>query len=261
MPASDDYLKLRGRTYYVRYQIPQHLWAAAGRREYVKTLKTRDRDEANRRKHALVAIFQQRVKALERQKPDDPRADLIERALSLRADLERYKGRVIVDDEQGQPLWTYEDELLSQISDEAKEFAETHGYEAATSFFKIAKGEGTPLRPELIDTWLAEQGDAITEQTRAQRRTAVDAFLRWAGESVLVEDANRRRAGEFVSYLLAPNSGLSRKTVKRYLSSLSSLWKWLMARGIANSNPWLGHGVGKKPKSRSTKLLSLMNRL
>jgi integrase len=248
MPASDDYLKLRGRTYYVRYQIPQHLWTAAGRREYVKTLKTRDRDEANRRKHALIAIFQQRVKALERQKPNDPREDLIERALSLRADLERYKGRVIVDGEEGQPLWTYEDELLSQISDEAKEFAETHGDEAATSFFKIAKGEGTPLRPELVDTWLAEQGDAITGQTRAQHRTAVDAFLGWAGESVLVENANRRKAGEFVSHLLAPTSGLSRKTVKRYLSSLSSLWKWLMARGIANSNPWLGHGVGKKPK-------------
>ena len=46
MPASDDYLKLRGKTYYVRVQIPHHLWAAAGgRREFVKTLKTRDRDE------------------------------------------------------------------------------------------------------------------------------------------------------------------------------------------------------------------------
>jgi hypothetical protein len=47
----------------------------------------------------------------------------------------------------------YDDEFLSQISDEAKEFLETHGEQAATSFFKIAKGEGTPLR-DLIDTWL-----------------------------------------------------------------------------------------------------------
>jgi hypothetical protein len=132
MPASDDYLKLRGRTYYVRVQIPQHLWfAAGGRREFVKTLKTRDRDEANRRKHTHVAVFQQRIKALERQKPNDPRTDLIERALLLRADLERHKGRVLDEDDEGQPLWTYEDELLSQVSDEAKEFAETYGDEAA----------------------------------------------------------------------------------------------------------------------------------
>jgi hypothetical protein len=113
MPASDNYLKLRGRTYYVRVQIPQHLWAAAGRREYVKSLKTRDYNEANRRKHAHIAVFQQRIKGFERRKPDDPRADLIERALMLREDLERYKGRVIVEDEQGEPLWTYEDEIVN----------------------------------------------------------------------------------------------------------------------------------------------------
>jgi integrase len=248
MPASDDYLKLRGRTYYVRVQIPQHLWAAAGRREYVKTLKTRDYNEANRRKHSHIAVFQQRIKGLERQKPDDPRADLIERALMLREDLERYKGRVIVEDEQGQPLWTYDDELVSKISDEAKEFAETHGDEAATSFFRIAKGEGTPLRSELIDTWLAEQGDTITDQTRAQHRTSVGAFLTWAGEGLLGQDVSRRKAGEYVSHLLTPTSGLSRKTAQRYVSSLSSFWKWLVARGIADANPWLGHGVGKKSK-------------
>jgi hypothetical protein len=40
--TSSDYLKLRGRTYYVRVQIPRDLWAAAGgKREYVKNAQDR----------------------------------------------------------------------------------------------------------------------------------------------------------------------------------------------------------------------------
>jgi integrase len=246
--APTDYLKLRHRTWYVRVQIPQRLWAAAGgRREYVKSLKTGDLNEANRLKHAHVAVLQRRINALERQKPD-PLADMYEKALAWRGAMERYRGQVIHEDEEGNPLWTYGDEFLSQVSDEAREFEETHGEEAAVRFFRIAKGEGMPLRDDLIDTWLAEQGDAITGQTRAQHRTVAGAFLRWAGEGVLVEDVNRRKAGEFVSHLLTPVSGLSRKTAKRYVSSLSSLWKWLVARGVAEGNPWLGHGIGRKSK-------------
>jgi hypothetical protein len=65
-----DYLKLRGRTWYVRVQIPPHLWAATGgKREFIKTLKTGDIHEANRLKHAHVAAYQSRIKALERQSP------------------------------------------------------------------------------------------------------------------------------------------------------------------------------------------------
>ena len=51
-----------------------------------------------------------------------------------------------------------------------------------------------------------------------------------------------------MSHLLAPTSGLSRKTVQRYVSSLSALWIWLVAKGLAPDNPWRGHGVGKKSK-------------
>jgi integrase len=247
--AVTDYLKLRGRTYYVRVQIPPQLWAAAGgKREYVKTLKTRDLNEANRLKHAHIAVFQRRIRALEQKQPDDALADLNEKALAWRYSLEQTKGKVIHEDQDGNPLWTYKDEFLSEISDEAREFLETHGEGAADRFFRIAKGEGSPLRAELIDVWLTEQGDAITEQTRAQHRTAVNAFLTWAGEGVLVEDVSRRKAGEFVSHLLTPSSGLSRKTAQRYVSSLSSLWKWLVARGVAGGNPWVGHGIGRKSK-------------
>jgi integrase len=245
--APTDYLKLRHNTWYVRVQIPRHLWAAAGgRREYIKSLKTGDLHEANRLKHAHVAAFQRRIKALEREKPDDPLADLYDKALAWREAMEKYKGKVLFYEgpEEDKPYYAT-DEFLSQISDEAREFEETHGEAAAERFSKIAKGEGTPLRDDLIDAWLTEQ-DHITQQTRVQHRAAVRAFIAWAGGGLTIEEITRRRAGEYVRSL-APGSSFSRKTAQRHVSSLSSLWTWLVARGQAEEeNPWLRQGLGRK---------------
>jgi integrase len=165
--------------------------------------------------------------------------------------MEQDKGEVLfyVGD---QPVYKT-DEWLSQISDEAKEIEDSHGEHVANNFFKIAKGEGTPLGVDLIDAWLGEQAEAITAQTAAQHRSVVTTFLSWAGRSLLVEDVDRRKAGEFAGYLRTPASGLSRKTAQRYASSLSSLWGWLLARGIAQGdNPWRGLAIVKKTKRGET---------
>jgi integrase len=239
--AATDHLKLRYQTWYVRVAIPRKLWGAAGgKREFLRSLKTSDLHEANRLKHAHIAALQRTIKALARKQPDGL-SEVWAKALSFRDAMERYK-----DNEDATT------EFLTQIADEARAFEETHGEEAATSFVKVAQGEGTPLR-DLIDTWLSENVDRITAQTAAQHRTVTSAFLRWAGEGLLVEDITRRKAGEFVSYLLIPASGLKRRTAGRYVSSLSSLWRWLMARGVATAdNPWRGHEVGRKSKRGET---------
>jgi hypothetical protein len=63
--SATDYLKKRGHTYYVRIQIPPPLWpAAGGKREFIKTLKTGDLTEANRRKHAYIAAFNRKIEGL-----------------------------------------------------------------------------------------------------------------------------------------------------------------------------------------------------
>jgi hypothetical protein len=48
-------LKLRGRTWFARLNVPKELQAALGRKEFLRTLKTRDLKEANKRKHAVLA--------------------------------------------------------------------------------------------------------------------------------------------------------------------------------------------------------------
>lgn len=247
--APTDYLKLRGRTFYVRVQIPPHLQkAAGGKREYIKTLKTGDLSDANRRKYPYVTAFKQQINALEHHKPNEL-GELYDKALAWREAMERHKGEVIYQHPDGAPEFAT-DEFLSQISEEAEEFLETHGERAANTFFKIAKGQGTLLRTQ-VDPWLTEQANT-TNQTKAQHRTVLRAFVARAGEDVFVETVTRRYAGEYVSHLLGPSANLKRKTAQRYVSSLSSLWAWLEARGLAQDNPWLRQGVGKKSKRGET---------
>ena len=77
----------------------------------------------------------------------------MKKALAWRAAMEKHKGKVLYEAPDGAPYYAT-DEFLSQISDEANEFLDTHGEKAATNFYKIAKGEGTPLRQH-VDTWLS----------------------------------------------------------------------------------------------------------
>jgi integrase len=239
-----DYLKQRGGRYYVQVSIPARLRKAAGKSEYIKSLKTGDLQEANRRKHPIIAAFKHRIAGLEKHQPSGALSELYEKALAWREAMERHKGEVLYEEPDGTPYYAT-DEFLSQISDEANEFLEEQGDKAATVFYKIAKGDGTLLNTQ-VDGWLTQEAATLTAQTISQHRTVVKAFITWAGDDVLVEDVTRKRAGEFVGHLLEPTSGISRRTAKRYLSSLSSFWKWLEGRGLAQSNPWLGHGVGKK---------------
>jgi integrase len=245
--APKDYLKLRGHTWYVQVSIPPRLRKAAdGKSEYIKSLKTGDLNEANRRKHPYITAFKARIEALERHKPNELE-DVYAKAVSFQEAMAKYKGIVLYDGRPDEEPYYATDEFLSQISDETQELLETHGEKVAEAFYKVARGEGTPLLLSQIETWLSEQAGVITGQTISQHRTAATAFLAWSGgEGVLIEDVNRRRAGQYVAHLLAPDSAISRRTAGRYVSSLSSLWTWLEKRGLTQHNPWLRQGIAKK---------------
>jgi integrase len=205
--------------------------------------------EANRLKHAYVHTFKQRIAALKGRKGRGQKQaeldDLYAKAIAWRQAFEKHKGEILFEDAEGRPTYVT-DEFLSQVADEAKEFAETYGEQAADEFFAIAKGEKTPLKDQ-IEPWLTEEAGLLKAQTIVQHRTVLNAFLEWAGEAVSIESVTKRKAGEYVTHLLS-SSGLSRKTVQRYVSSLSSLWVRLEARGLAAANPWRGQGLSRKSK-------------
>jgi Domain of unknown function (DUF6538)/Phage integrase, N-terminal SAM-like domain len=248
--ADTKYLKLRHTKWSVVVAIPRRLQKLAGKREYVKALGTSDLTQANRVKHGYVATFKRLIGTLERGEPSDATADIYELALLRRQDIERQKGRVVgyQNDDRSKPYYA-SDGLEDLLADEAEAIEDTHGAEAAVRFFRAARGEGTLLH-SLVDPWLSEQGD-IAGQTRSQHRMVVTALIRWAGGGLLIEEVDRKKAGAFISHLLSEASSLSPKTVKRYASSLSSLWRWLEARGHLRDgveNPWLGQGIARKSK-------------
>jgi integrase len=70
---------------------------------------------------------------------------------------------------------------------------------------------------------------------------ALKAFVAWAGENIMVDEISRKKAGEFISFLL--DGTRTAATVDRYRSTLATLWRWLGEKGFVerDRNPWLDH--------------------
>ena len=66
---------------------------------------------------------------------------------------------------------------------------------------------------------------------------------------ISVGTITRRRVGTFVSDVLIA-SGRKQATINRIISSLSTLWRWLIKRGFVEANPWVGQGSFDKRPSR-----------
>src|SRR5262245_24194958 len=143
-----QYLKRRHNAWSVRVQVPRHLWAAAGTREYVRALGTTDLKEAERRKHNHVAEFKRRIAELQRGSTD-PMRDVYQKALEFRDAVARGQGVVFHEDE------TLGEFMLSEALDETKEVQEAYGEEEADRFMRIVRGEGRFLR-DVYPRWLEE---------------------------------------------------------------------------------------------------------
>ncbi len=102
----------------------------------------------------------------------------------------------------------------------------------------------------LSEAWLREVAPTVTKQTVSQHRVALRELFDFVGNAAAVGDVERRMAGRFITERLL-NSGRSRKTVNRLISSLSSFWSWLVKRGHGDANPW--HGQFMKPQRGAPK--------
>jgi hypothetical protein len=244
--SRNQYLKRQGNTWHVQVQVPARLRKAAGCWAFTRTLDTGDVNVANRRKHVFVADFKRRIAQLERgETANDVVMDLYEQALAWNATMERAKGTVVFEHAEGPEYLT--DELLSEVSEEARRILEQHGDKAAALFYNTATGQGSPPLRILVDQWLSEQ--TVTLQRKQHHRTAVSKFLNWTGDNdTAVNTVTRKEAGAYSSYLLSPATKIERRTAGNYVGSLSTFWDWLERRGIAASNPWRRLGLGRRPR-------------
>ena len=234
MPA---YLKRRHNAWSVRVQVPRHLWAAAGTREYVKALHTTDLKEAERLKYVHLTEFNRRIARLEGAKGDPLRAHYRD-ALEWHEDFKTADAT-----EENEHGATERDVLRWAATDRAEEIAAQHGMQAAERFLGIVTGQHTFLE-DLYPQWLDEA--APPAKRRDLHLVALKSFLAWAGQHVSIEEVDRKKAGEFITFLL--DGSRAKATVDRYRSTLSTFWRWLAEKGRAEPerNPWTGHASIKR---------------
>ncbi|MGO3928791.1 tyrosine-type recombinase/integrase [Rhodopseudomonas pseudopalustris] len=242
--ADTRYLQKKDNTWRVVVEIPKPLRAAAkGKPRFIKSLGTDSLAEANRLKHIHVAEFKRRIKMLERGLAD-PRAAAIEAAIAFREAFASADNEYLAHGDQESVA---ADELLQAVHQDAEAILNSQGADAEQLFRSIALGKATLIRDH-YPKWLTVCSGTL--QTKAQHGAAIERYLTWAGQYTSIQTTDRRKASEYIQHLR--DAGLSPKTIQRHLSTLSTLWRWLISSGLTDpasrDNPWREHGVSRKSK-------------
>lgn len=244
--SSHQYLVRRGNAWYATVEIPKPLRPLLnGKSRFMKALGTSNLADANRLKLPLVAEWKRQIALLAKQGKPDPLAQIREQFAGWRtviaAELDVWE-----EDDDGRQF-NRRLERISDMLDGASQLPD----EVGPAMRDFALGKATLIRDH-YQTWIAEF--VGTEQTKDQGAFAIKLYLEWAGDTATVEEVSRKKAGQFVGHLLE-KSGKSRRTIERYVSSISSFWKWMLRRGHTESelNPWLGHGLASKKGKRPTR--------
>lgn len=241
-----QYLEKRFNTWYAVVEVPKPLRAVAGRSRFIRSLKTANLAEANSLKLPLVAEWKRQLTLMSKGHPNKF-AQVRLRAQELRSEIDCLPD-VWEEDEQGREI-NWKQEAISDALDVIKDVASQHGHVVARQM-KASILSGHAFIRDLYPGWLAEF--IGRQRTKDQGEFSVRQFLMWSGEATTAQEVDRKVAGNFISKLLT--DGLkSQRTIERYVSSLSSFWRWMIRRGHLDSdkNPWRGHELGKG--SRKTK--------
>lgn len=258
---STSYLEKRGNTYFAVVEIPKALRGVIKddkgrpRRRFIRSLKTDSLTEANRLKLSLVAEWKRQINRAELGRPDKF-AMIREKLVGLRMDIDSATDAWLPAPNDQE--FNNRDDAISEAKEALKEMADELGLgEHVMRPARAMVLEGHALLRDLLPLWKPEMVGKV--QTRDQHAFAVGEFLGFAGEGTTVNEVTRRKVGVWIAHLVSSGE-LSNRTIERYASSMSTFWKWMHMRGHwegdPNSNPWLGHGLGKGKKTTKRRPLS-----
>ncbi|MEQ9487439.1 MAG: tyrosine-type recombinase/integrase [Alphaproteobacteria bacterium] len=222
----------QGHTWYVRYVVPTKWRKIVGKSAIVRTLKTRDLDEANRRKHGKLDEIIRQVEA-----------QVFQRTGSNSEAVAALNELLEAPDEERQDIYT------EIIADRAEDIAERGHDTEAHRYYEIATGKGVPLST-VRDEWLKSLEGQVTAGTIDGRRHAVNTFVDAMGDRMM-NKITPRVATKWLSDHLEP-SGRSPRTLGRYIGALDLMWKWARRREYCDGlSPFSGlTGELKKTKRR-----------
>ena len=243
----EGYIEKRRRLYYAVLDVPAAVRdLLGGRRRFIQSLKTDDIHHAEIRKRLVIAGWRRQIEEARRSLSDPIMAQAVE--LRHLPDSAFHQQR---DDEDADAAADFAAELRAdEIKRHAERIESSHGYTTAQAFYRVAKGKDDALTM-LARQWQSEGLVKPREQTN--REGVLKHFFGWMTRSKIpltVASVSRKVAGRYVSEELV---GRNRATAGKYLSTLSSLWRWIISKGEASENPWLGHQLPKQVRGSDEK--------
>jgi integrase len=245
----DQYLKKRGDTWSVSVRVPRTLEKQVGSTHIRRSLKTRDKVEANRLKHAMVG----QIKAeLEQMRRGGEAGALLTRDHSMTFAAAKEFREAIIEaqkvDDDGHSIETLE--LVA--SDKAEQIEQLYGLARAKRWYNAATRTSATLS-ELMDQWL--DANDYRESTNLGHRKALGELLEFVKDpEAHPEDITRKLAILYIETDLTQRD-LHHSTVGDKLRSLAAFWGWIASRGIGirkESNPWTGHKISKAKNKGTT---------
>lgn len=208
---SAEYLRKYREGWYVRVRVPRDLRAQLGVGEIKRTLKTRDKKEAQYRKHAVLAEIMATFDAAKNG------LDLNHRSVTVGYQTKSHHQST---------------EVTSIASDQVEQDPQNH----------IHKGIYSPIG-EILSVYLDEKKLTVTNQTFNAKKRRLNDFVEYIGIHSDIKQISKRSAGDYVTKVLVLKRDryrrpLSVKTKKDIASDLRAFFHWAEARGYIETNPF-----------------------
>lgn len=248
-----DHLEFHGRQWRAVVRVPRHLVASVGKTVFKKGLRTDSRSEAELRALPFIRECLATLREAQRKAKSAPLDPVAADALEWHTDRQIVKGiaPVSADDEAtlAETLALIDDHIAGR----AAEIEHEKGWAKAREFVGIASGTRTPLSVHL-EQWLKENGRKNRRTLGDYRRSIASllVFAEKSGRSATIETFSARRpAWEYATHLA--DQGMHPRTLNKYLSGLSSYWRWMLRKGLASENPWRDQAMPKSDTHQTDK--------
>ena len=253
------YLLQKGRTWYVRLAIPKKVQDILGGQEFVKSLKTRDYQEAKLLKHKYLDRYAQMISLAKRQLGANRSKEdqLIDLGLMLRQFNEK---EPLTDDSWNsdvlesklEELWGPEvaHSVLNGHHHDYKGTQVPIGIVEALKDAYKASDPDTALLSLMKDKFIEVQKRSLKEYTCSRKLMNLERFIGWYGDKD-IRSVQKKQVSEFLSELIE-RENYAKNTIDGILGDLSSFFNWAEGSGLVSHNPV--NGVSKVipiPKGKS----------
>jgi site-specific recombinase XerD len=235
--------------------VPRHLRAIIGKAALRRGLKTQDLRTAQTRRWTVIKEFKEQIAEAEAKASGSTHNPITSAALEWRKDIQIVKAIADApyDDADAEVLAGTLSHIGEMIESAAEQIERDHGSLKAREFVNIASGKRTPL-DMYLEQWLKENGRK-NRRTLGDYRRSVSSLLVFAeksGRSPTLETFSvRRPAWEYATYLA--DRGMHPRTLNKYISGLSSYWRWMLRKGLASENPWRDQALPKADTHQADK--------